>query len=273
MFQSGNKISVLLRLLWIGLCALAMLTQTRLLLGEALRPGWLDGFVLGGAVFAYHFTHPNRRMRAGAWLAGGLGGICFLLSLWGDGVSDLRVSSWQGVVLVPVALWSLYYGLQSPGNAGLRGVPMAKPLAVALAWAWVTVLLPVPTGRWGEAGMILLGRTAFVFALALAYDWADLAYDQQRGLPTLAGRLGRKRTFLLINGALLCAALCSGANVYLKIYEQSMAFALLISLAWSAGWLHFVLSKNADVVAQKMLIDGLMLLQCLILGIVSFCTE
>ena len=243
-----------LHAVWIGICALSMLAQTRLLLGLSLVPAWLDGFVLGSAVFAYSFTHSDRRVKAAAWLAGLFGGACFLMSL----PASTGATSWQWAVAVPAALWLLYYGLRWPGNSGLRGVPVAKPLVVALAWGWVTALLPALPEEWGRVGGILLGRSAFIFALALAYDVADLDYDRRHGLATLAGRIGMRKTFLLIFSALLLAALCCCANTFLHIYDRQMALALCASLALSARWLWFLFQKADWLGWQKMLIDALM---------------
>lgn len=245
---------------WIGVCALSMLAQTRLLLGLSLVPGYLDGFVLGGAVFAYGFTHTNRRVKAGAWLAGLFGGLCFLFPL----VARPSPGSWHWAVCVPAALWLLYYGLRWPGNAGLRGVPLAKPIVVALAWAWVTVMLPVPPEAWGKVGAILLGRASFIFALALAYDLADMEYDRRQGLTTLAARLGVHQTFRLIFCALLLAALCCFANLYSNIYSKNMALALFNSLVFSAWWLRVLFRRTDWQNWQKVLIDAAMLLQFLV---------
>lgn len=256
------------RTVWIGICALSMLAQTRLLLGIPLAPGWLDGFVLGSAVFAYGFTHPDRRIKTGAWLAGLLGAGCFAGALlpWQEGPA---IRSWHWASGIPVVLWLLYYGLRRPGNAGLRGVPMAKPIAVALAWGWVTVMLPAPVEAWGRAGGMLLGRSVFIFALALAYDLADLDYDRRHGLATLAGERGVHRTFRLIFSALVLAILCSGANVLLHVYDLSQALALCASLVISAVWLRFLIHNKALKDWQKVLVDALMPVQFLIVWLAT----
>ncbi len=244
-------------LCWIGACALTMLAQTRLLLGLSVVPGWIDGFVFGSAAFAYNFTHPDRRLRAGAWILGASGAACLLL---------LVQARWPVAVFIPVILWLFYYGLQRPGTAGLRGVPAAKPVVVALAWAWVTVLLPLPPERWGEAVVVFIGRSAFIFALALAYDLVDLTYDRRFGLITLVGKLGFRKTFLLINSALALAAACCCANFFLKIYGLEMAIALFASLVLSAWWLRLLFQKTIWQGWEKALIDGLMVLQFILVG-------
>ncbi len=249
-----------LRSVWIGVCILSMLAQTRLLLGLSLAPGWLDGFVLGGVVFAYNFTHRDRLRKTAAWLGAMLGCLCF----WWPVLSDFSAAGWQISVSAPLLMWLLYYGLQRPGNGGLRGVPAAKPFVVAMVWAWVTVLLPVPPERWSEAAFIFLGRAAFIFALALAYDVADEAYDRRQGLATLAGQLGVSKTFVLINSALIMAALCALANYLFNVYALYLSIGMIASLAVSAWWLRFLLTKTEWRDWQKVLIDALMVGQFLI---------
>lgn len=166
------------------------------------------------------------------------------------------------VALVPAGLWGLYYGFRRPGNAGgLRARPAVKPLAIALAWAWVTVLLPLEARYWQAAGVLVLGRAAFVFALALAYDLTDLEYDRRHRLTTLAGRLGERRAFRVLDVALVCSGGCVAANYCLSNYSLPAALALLISLLLTAWSVRLALHRVGAAVAQKFLIDGLMVLQ------------
>lgn len=263
-----NAPSLVLRHLWIGFCALSMLAQTRLLLGLPLRPALLDGFVFGSAVFAYGFTHPDRRVKAGARLAGAFGGLCYVI-VWFQPVPP----AWQTAVFFPAVLWLAYYGLRRPGNAGLRAVPPAKPFVVALAWGWVTVMLPLPPAAWLGATGILIGRSAFIFALALAYDLADLDYDRRHGLKTWAGRLGLRRTFWLSAGMLAVALLCGVVNAFLGVYGSEMTAGLSVSLfvsAWCLWRLFAVSGERNDW--RKWWVDALMPVQFLMLLLVKYFT-
>ncbi len=239
---------------WVACCAVTLLAQTRLLLGYPLQPQWMDGFVFGGTVFGYYCTHPNRQIRAVAWAMGLLGSICFFLALptlWSE----------RALMAIPIFCWLAYYGFQKPGNAGLRGKNLAKPLTIALTWVWVTVLLPVETRHWSALGWMFLGRAAFIFALALAYDLCDAVYDRKYGLSTLTNKLGHKRSFALIYKSLGLAALCVGANLHLQLYAFGPGMGLLLSLVFSAIWLRVVFNHDFREAWKKPLIDGLMLLQ------------
>lgn len=243
-----------LKLSFIGISALAMVAQTRFVLGLPLSLSYLDAFIFGGALFGYHCTHADWRYRAVAWGSGFLGAICFLF--W--------VKSWAAfmIAVVPVFFWLAYYGFRRPGQAGLRRVLLAKPLTVALAWAWVTVLLPLPADIWLQAWPMFLVRAVFIFALALAYDLSDISYDHSAGFTTLASTLAPKGTMLLICIGLGVAALFVGIGWATGFYRDSNALALLLSLLFSAWWLHFLLKKSAWHAWHKVLIDALMLFQC-----------
>ncbi len=251
------------RLTWIGICALSMMAQTRLLAGLPLQPAWLDGFVLGSAVFAYSFTHPDQRVRITAQAAGVAGVVCFLLPWFLTGA----LAPWQQATLFPAILWSMYYGLQKPGNRGFRGIPAAKPLVIALVWSWVTVVLPLPSAQWATGIFIFAGRAAFIFALALAYDLADLEYDRRHKLATLVGRMGTDKAFTLIDSALFLALLSCLANYFGKVYGLEQAIPLCISVIFSIWWLRHILREGVRQEWQKVLIDGLMPLQFLFIAI------
>ncbi len=245
-----NFLSSFLRAVWIGLCALAMLKQTCLLFGLPPASWYLAGFVFGGAVFGYHFTQPDPLRRVLAWALFLLAAVCF----WKMPV----FARW--VALVPLAVWGVYYGFRRPGNAGLRARPALKPLAIAVAWAWVTVLLPLEAGQWAAAMVLFVGRSAFIFALALAYDLVDLEYDRRFGLDTLALRRGTSGTFKLIDRALMLSGACVVLNFLWRHYTLEATIGLLLSLAGSAVLLRWVLQR-IKMTQQKYWIDGLMVMQ------------
>jgi hypothetical protein len=247
----------LFRLFWVACCALTLMAQTRLLLNLSLTPGWLDGFVFGGTVFGYYWTHPNRMYRNIAMTAGFFGGICFLIPL----IYAPDLIGTQMIVLMPVLFWLAYYGFQRPGNTGLRGLLLAKPLTIAITWAWVTVLFPTSYVQWSSLGFLLLGRTAFIFALALAYDLCDTEYDLHHRLNTLTRALGFERSFTLIYLSLALSGVCIYANLHFHIYDAPKALALFTSLGFSSWWLRYLLLKEVWKIWQKPLIDGLMVLQ------------
>ncbi len=231
-----------------------MLQQTRLLMDDVGLPPALAGFVFGATVFGYNFTAPNRLRRWPAWGAGLASGYCFF------SLTPVQ----QIAAVLPALIWLLYYDMHSGRSAGLRMHPALKPVAIALAWTWVTVLLPLPLFQWTGAAVIFVGRAAFIFPLALAYDLCDRLYDRRHGLVTLVMQLGPSRALRLIDAALLLAALCCGLNAALGVYPTALALALLASLVLSRITIRLVTPKTAWGDWRKVLIDGLMVLQLLL---------
>lgn len=252
-------------LVWVACCAVSLLAQTRCLLDLPFLPGWIDGFVFGGTVFGYHCTHASIPLRRLAWALGGLGAF----SLAGFVLVEQPPPETLAVIGLAALLWLGYYGFQRPGKQGLRARPLAKPMVVALTWTFVTVLLPAPVSDWSNLWGILLGRSGFVFALALAYDLHDLSYDRKHGLPTLAGRLGEKSTFSLIYAALLLSVIAVAFNLYLNVYSIGAALGLWLSLFVCALILPLFFQKRAFSPRRKMLIDAMMPLQFLLVWVLS----
>ncbi|MCC6462193.1 MAG: hypothetical protein IT260_17125 [Saprospiraceae bacterium] len=238
------------QLFWIAVCALAMVWQTRLLVSAVASDPWFDGFVFGATVFGYNFTAPAAR-RWVAWTMGLGAGYCF---------AQLPMAQ-QLAVLLPAGIWYAYYGLHRPEASGLRRYPVLKPLAVALAWAWVTVWLPLPLLEWTAATGLFVGRAAFIFALALAYDLCDQHYDRTKGLDTLVLQLGVTRSLRLIDAALLLAAGAVLGNVVAGRYSFAAALALGASLLFSPWAIRQLARRPHWGNWRKVLIDTLMLLQ------------
>lgn len=239
------------QLFWIGVCALAMLWQTELLL-DAPSPGfWLYAFVFSATVFGYNFTAQKAR-RLPARALGVFAAFCFL-----------ELTLLQKLVLaLPVLIWLLYYDRYRPGQGtGLRRYPALKPLAIALAWAGVTVLLPLPVYLWPDAALLFVGRAAFIFVLALAYDLCDQPYDLEHGLTTLVMRLGPRNSFRLIDAVLLLAAGCVGLNFGFGRFAAGPSLSLLLSLAIAEIVIRRVVGRLDWVGWRKVFIDGLMVVQ------------
>jgi 4-hydroxybenzoate polyprenyltransferase len=224
-----------------------MLWQTHLLTGGFPPSATLLGFAFGATVFGYNFA-AIEPLRLPAWLMGAGSALCY---------AQLPVVQ-QGATLFPALIWLLY---SARFRLGLRRWPVLKPLAIALAWAWVTVWLPLPFHQWTGAGILFVGRAAFIFALALAYDLCDQPRDLQAGLPTLVLRLGPRRSHRLIHTALALGVFCAVLNGYLGIYSPSSALALACSLLFSGWAIPPLTALQAWGHWQKAAIDALMALQ------------
>jgi 4-hydroxybenzoate polyprenyltransferase len=172
--------------------------------------------------------------------------------------------------IAPVFFWLAYYGFRRPGNTGLRAWLLAKPFTIALVWTWVTVLLPVSLKFWGTTQLMFLERYAFIFTLAFAYDVSDLGYDRRAGFSTLASKMTLKSNFSLIFIGLGLSGLCVGLSFAKGYYGSFSVIPLFISLIFSAWWIFFLLQQAAWQAWHKVLIDGLMPLQCALVLLLRF---
>lgn len=244
-------------MIWIGFAAAALLAATGLMFTEA-RPG--PALLLNVALLTigvYSMRHPRQWQRMLASLSLLLAGVSFC---W-------LPPAQQIAIVLPAFLWWAYYGFRRPGHNGLRALPGWKPLVVAFVWSWVTVLLPAPWSYWPAMSGLFLSRFLFVGALALAYDLVDLEYDRARGLPTLARYWGLACTLWVVVISLALATTVS----FIDPYQQAFAGRLCRSNACTVVLIlclfHPVIPDRYRPAGhwQKMIIDGMMVLQWLFL--------
>lgn len=243
----------LFQICWIGTCAVSMLHATTVLIsGHKLQDLTPTGFVFCATAFVYGYAAKGAAKRI-AWAMA----LCSVFFFFG------LEHAQQAVAALAALVWAAYHGLPGLG-VGLRRYAVAKPVSIALVWAVATVLLPLPAGEWLPGGFLFIGRTAFVFALALAYDLCDLQHDRRHGLATLVQQLGPRRSFRVIDAALLLAAGCAFVNYTIGFFGTGTLAAIWISLAITA-WAVRVAPERAEWgVWRKTTVDGLMILQAML---------
>lgn len=226
-----------------------MLLATAVLIGGKLPDATPTGFVFCATAFAYGYAAKGRTKRM-AWAMA----LCSVFFFF-----DLEHAQ-QAVAALAALVWVAYHGLPGLG-VGLRRFAVAKPVSIALVWAVATVLLQLPAGEWLPGGFLFIGRTAFVFALALAYDLCDLQHDRRHGLATLVQQLGPRRSFRAIDMALILAAGCAFANYTIGFFGVGTLAAIWTSF-FIAAWAVRVVPVRAEWgVWRKTAVDGLMILQ------------
>ncbi len=240
-----------------------MLTQTRWAMQLPLQADALVGHVFFAALFAYNFLSAYRWVRVCALFCALISGVLWLY---------LPASArWTAVITGVV--WLLYYGPPRliPGAAGLRFSMLLKPVSVAVAWAMTTVLLPLVTAHDTikisvvSAGLLFTERSAFIMALALAYDLHDADGDRDIAMPTLVRSLTSRQVFVLIYSLLCLSFCCAAGNVILLLYSWADCFRLGLSLGCAAVALRLMFSLPDNYELRKMGIDALMLWQFLCL--------
>ena len=242
----------MLSVLWVPLCAVSLVFQTRILAGLDFMPGWFEVWIVGSTAFAYHFTHENREKRYTAWIAGAVSGVAFLQLP----TSISYLAPFAG------ALWGAYF-------LAMRSMPIAKPILVAGVWVLVTHFMPLPFRLWEPFFTLGISRFAFIFALALGYDLLDRLYDRQWKTDTLVLRLGGIKTWHLAGTALLLTTGLVCDDYLMGKFSLGIAFARLLPVGLSVLLIYYIqknLTKptNREIAVAKAALDGMMLLQSLL---------
>lgn len=262
--------------LWIALAAVGMVWQSEFLLFGRL--GWTPyaGFVFFATLFLYAVhrlvglsrVQPFRstgRYRVIARFRRPIA-LCALLAAGAGSWYYFKLpfaTQWQ--LLFPCLLSLAYVLPVFEGKRRLRDLHYLKIFLIAIAWAWITVLLPAANRAWAlnvPALLMALERAFFIFSITLPFDIRDLEVDAHTGVRTLPGRLGPFRTRLLAAAALASMLLCSWLNYRLDVYQGSTLAALCGSAVLSYALIHFADRVEHDYYFSGAL-DGMMLLQFL----------
>ena len=153
---------------------------------------------------------------------------------------------------------------------GLRHVPGLKPFLITLVWTLSCVLLPVleakdmhlTTINMRDTTILVAKRFLFIGALTIPFDIRDLFYDKQTGLKTIPVAWGEKNAYLF------CQVLLAGYLVLLFMFRNngfSLDFLALASTTILTGWLIFKSKWEKDEYYYFLYMDGVLILQYLIL--------
>ncbi|MEZ4919699.1 MAG: hypothetical protein R2792_11420 [Saprospiraceae bacterium] len=234
---------------WTACCAVAMVIQTKVLAGQGLEFGVLEGFVFFGTIVGYNAPSQTKWRR---WA----GILLFFPALYCWWFLPFLIKA--GSVAAAI-LWGLYLGF--PGHLGFRDGPWLKPIAVSLAWAFVSVLLPFPEWPILTVSLVFLEKAFFVFALAIGYDLIDRFVDKKLGFQTLAGQLGPKGSFRLLAWMLIFSSVLAAVSFFNGIYNIRELAAVYSTLLLSAVLIPWQLNQFGSRQWQKLSIDALMFLQ------------
>lgn len=141
---------------------------------------------------------------------------------------------------------------------------------ITLVWTMSTVLLPLleaqhlhlGTISMRDATILIAKRFLFIGALTVPFDIRDLFHDRQSGLKTVPVVFGEKNAYLF------CQLLLAGYIVLLFTFKNnglSSEFWALTITAVLAGWLIFKSSIEKDEYYYFFFIDGILILQYLLL--------
>lgn len=181
------------------------------------------------------------------------------------------------VLLFFLAIISVAYGLPifsfHEKKFGLRNIPGIKLFLIAMVWSFSTVLLPIlelegtNVFHMSTSDTILLVAKRFLFiaAITVPFDIRDLFQDRSSALRTIPVILGEKKAYIF------CQALLIAYLILLFLFSESfdqnfIALALTIILS---GWLIFKSNFVRNEYYYFLYLDGMLILQFLILALVN----
>lgn len=189
----------------------------------------------------------------------------------------LFLSATSKILLAFLALISVTYNLPLFSFHGksfsLRNIPGIKLFIIALVWALSAVLLPVlelenniitVTSR--DTILLIAKRFLLVAVLIVPFDIRDLYQDKHYDLKTIPVMLGEKRAYLFCQLLLMAYV----AMLFLFTKEFNSDFFALALTAILTGWLIFKSDWKKNEYYYFLLIDGVMLLQYVLLVIFDF---
>jgi 4-hydroxybenzoate polyprenyltransferase len=264
--------------LWIAICATSMCWQTQLLLSGKISWAPLPAFVFCATLLLYalhrlvglsraagfkekgrYFIIEHFRLHIGLYAA-----LAGLAALWFAWQLSWRVWWW----MLPGMLLSAAYVLPVFGKGKrLRDVHYIKIFMIAVAWSWLTVVVPavdMELFRNVPMAFLFLERVSFIFAITLPFDIRDLEIDRANGVKTLPAILGITKSKRLAWLLLAVSGAFGWLAFHLNAYSTGSFIGLAVSLLISALVIGKTHADRHDYFFTG-LVDGLMVVQFLLI--------
>lgn len=175
----------------------------------------------------------------------------------------------QLLLFIPGCI-SLFYGIPIPlkgRSFRLRDIGISKIFMIAFVWAFISSILPAANSNLPLLSTATLTLFAanflFTFGITIPFDIKDLKIDAKHNVKTIPALLGAENSYSL---AFLCLFISGMLHVLLqqKIlsgvdYTLPLTISILI-----AGWSVFLTRKKQHNVVYFGIIDGMLLLQYLL---------
>lgn len=192
----------------------------------------------------------------------------FIVGVVGAAIYFWFLSVYRIWLLIAVIITFLYSApkIPHPLFRSLRKVAIGKTIFLALAWTYVTAVLPIIiAGREiNEASWYFIGSRLFlIYAICILFDYRDREDDKARGVRSLITWLSEKnitRLFiatLLLFFAITSALLLTGSSVVF------VTFLLIPGII--TGLLHKYARRNFSDMLYYLALDGLMALSSLLM--------
>ena len=146
----------------------------------------------------------------------------------------------------------------------IKDFGLAKIVTLSLLWTLVTVWFPIDEANLTGFSfqLIFLRRFIFIFILCLLFDIRDTEIDRRENIATVSVKLGIKKAYLLCY-LLLTMFVALSLIQYFHLPDTNQFITMLLSALTTAIAIEYSKKNNSDVVYLA-LIDGMMLLQALL---------
>ncbi len=201
--------------------------------------------------------------------------VIILFSIIGLSICLLNISSELYIKLFLIGtitlLYSLPFVIKHKNINAIKKIPFLKTFMVAFVWTYLTLNIPIEIGNVNidkvELIALFIARFSFIAAITLPFDIRDKEVDKEDGIVTLAHIYTVKQ----IQRIVICLLL---AMNFFTVYYLTVTGAIVIELAFlisSILLLYLIYSKSMikHHYYYKILLDGLLIIQCLLVYIFS----
>lgn len=174
------------------------------------------------------------------------------------------VEQWS--LLIPATVVATVYILPIIPLGGkwikLRELPYFKIFIIVAVWMVLSLLplvsetSPLPQNK--PLQLLLLQRLFFLLAVTIPFDLRDMEFDRNRGIKTLATRLGAERSIQTSHLLLVLSAIVCWMGFQMQIWNGSIALALAVSSASTAILLARI-KPDSDEMIFSFWLEGSML--------------
>lgn len=262
---------------FITLCAIGMVAQTfQLCHIPSINKAYFL-FTAGGTIASYnlhgYFTKINVTelgSKRNAWLQR-FHQILMPLSITGllmAIIAGLQLyHQWFGLI-ISMVLAFLYTAPKIPirGNAIFKRLAVAKTTYLALAWTYVTSILPIIVSDHSidlQSAFFIFHRFFFVYALCIVFDHRDKEADLSEGVHSLITKMDDQMVRKIYFLSLLLAGLAAILFSFLSIHHYLTGLLLCIPIIILALISKMIFRQKNDYVFYFM-VDGLMLVSFLL---------
>ncbi len=261
--------------LYIAICATLMLYQVDLLFVPGILPPAFYSFVFFSTVCSYNFhwyltTHSATGSERLQW-ASKHKSLHLQLSLLGGIASAISfVFIWQFWFWIGIGAFItfLYTAPKIPGKffAGLRQIALGKTLFLALAWTYITTVLPlkVSGAEWlAKFAWFTAGRFFLIYCICILFDYRDREDDKADGIRSMITWFDEKGIDRLFTLSMILFVFCNlpilKTGISLTGLMVLLIPGLVLSFLYRYAKLHF-----SDYL-YYFILDGLMMLSAILM--------